>query len=274
MTPTKKKVALCTGAGSATGIGAGVLTYLAKQGYRVIVSDLGNDSGEQTNGVPTAAMQSVVDSIVGLGGECIAIPCDVRDQKQVVRLFDQALKAYGHVDVLINNAGIGYLMKAFVDVPVEEWKLVMDVNLTGTFLCSQEAAKHMISAGNGGRIINIASQAAKTGFPHLAAYVASKHGLVGLTRSNACELGEYGITVNAVCPNHITTELGAQQNEYYAKLQGLSVSEYLAAMKNRIPMKRHCKTDDVAAMVSFLASDEASYVTGESLNVSGGEETH
>ncbi|MFT6287210.1 MAG: meso-butanediol dehydrogenase/(S,S)-butanediol dehydrogenase/diacetyl reductase [Alcanivorax sp.] len=274
MTSTTKRVALCTGAGSEKGIGAGILTFLAKLDYRVIVSDLGDDNNEESNGTNTAAMQSVVDSIVGLGAECIAIPCDVRDQKQVIRLFDQAIEAYGQVDVLINNAGIGYLMKAFVDVPVEEWRLVMDVNLTGTFLCSQEAARRMINAGNGGRIINIASQAAKTGFPHLAAYVASKHGLVGLTRSNACELGEHGITVNAVCPNHITTELGALQNAYYAELQGLSVPEYLAAMKNRIPMKRHCKAEDVAAMVAFLASDGASYVTGESLNVSGGEETH
>ena len=132
----------------------------------------------------------------------------------------------------------------------------------------------MIKAGNGGRIINIASQAAKSGFPHLAAYVATKHGLVGLTRSNACELGEHGITVNAICPNHITTELGEKQNEYYSKFQGLTVPEYLAAMKNRIPMKRHCTVYDVSALVAFLASDEASYITGESLNVSGGEETH
>lgn len=279
MQTENKKVALCTGAGSERGIGAGILEYLAKQGYRVVVSDIGENiepenTGPQSNGSATTAMQSVVTTISALGAECIAIPCDVRDAKQVERLFDQVIEQFGQVDVLINNAGIGYLMRAFVEVPVEEWQLVMDVNLTGTFLCSQEAAKRMISAGNGGRIINIASQAAKTGFPHLAAYVASKHGLVGLTRSNACELGEHGITVNAICPNHITTDLGAQQNEYYAKLQGLSVADYLSAMKNRIPMKRHCTSQDVAAMVAFLASDEASYITGEALNVSGGEETH
>ncbi|MFT4769449.1 MAG: NAD(P)-dependent dehydrogenase (short-subunit alcohol dehydrogenase family) [Glaciecola sp.] len=268
------KVALCTGAGSEKGIGAGILMHLAKQGYRIVVSDLGENSGPDSNGTATQAMQNVVARITALGSECVAIPCDVRDDRQVTRLFDETIDTFGQIDVLINNAGIGYLMKAFVDVPVDEWRLVMDVNLTGTFLCSQEAAKRMIDAGNGGRIINIASQAAKTGFPHLAAYVASKHGLVGLTRSNACELGEHGITVNAVCPNHITTELGARQNEYYAELQGLTVPEYLAAMKNRIPMKRHCTAQDVAAMVAFLASDDASYITGEALNVSGGEETH
>lgn len=274
MQTDNKKVALCTGAGSEKGIGAGILEYLAQQGYRVIVSDIGENNSPASNGSPSASMQSVVAKISALGAECIAIPCDVRDAQQVTQLFDQAIAEFGQIDVLINNAGIGYLMRAFVEVPLEEWQQVMDVNLTGTFLCSQEAAKRMISAGNGGRIINIASQAAKSGFPHLAGYVASKHGLVGLTRSNACELGEFGITVNAICPNHITTELGAQQNEYYAKLQGLSVAEYLSAMKNRIPMKRHCNVQDVAAMVGFLASDEASYITGEALNVSGGEENH
>jgi NAD(P)-dependent dehydrogenase (short-subunit alcohol dehydrogenase family) len=274
MSSSAGKVALCTGAGSIRGIGAGILLALAKKGYRLIVSDLGNNSDSQNNGTATQAMEAVVKNLVAEGAEVRAIPCDVRDEKQVSRMFSETIDAFGRIDVLINNAGVGYFMRPFVEVPLDEWKQVMDVNLTGTFLCSQEAAKHMISAGNGGRIINIASQAAKTGFPHLAAYVATKHGLVGLTRSNACELGEYGITVNAICPNHITTELGEKQNEYYAKFQGLTVSEYLSAMKNRIPMRRHCTVDDVAALAGFLVSDEAAYMTGEALNVSGGEETH
>lgn len=268
------KVALCTGAGSTRGIGASILLALAKKGFRIVVSDLGDNRGPKKNGTATQAMEAVVATLVAVGADAIAIPCDVRNEEQVSHMFSETIEIFGRIDVLINNAGIGYLMKPFMEVPLDEWKQVMDVNLTGTFLCSQQAAKHMIGAGNGGRIINIASQAAKTGFPHLAAYVASKHGLVGLTRSNACELGEYGITVNAICPNHITTELGEEQNEYYAEFQGLSVSEYLTAMKNRIPMKRHCTVDDVAALVKFLASDEASYMTGEAINVSGGEETH
>ena len=267
-------MALCTGAGSPIGIGAGILSTLAQKGYRVVVSDLGKNLSPGNNGEPSPAMLQVMDSIIADGGVAKAIPCDVRDDIQVAKLFELTLQEFGRIDVLINNAGIGYLMRPFVDVPLDEWRYVLDVNLTGTFLCSKEAAKHMITAGNGGRIINIASQAAKSGFPHLAAYVATKHGLIGLTRSNACELGEHGITVNAICPNHITTELGEKQNEYYSKFQGLSVPEYLIAMKNRIPMRRHCQVDDVSALVAFLASEEASYITGESLNVSGGEETH
>ena len=274
MVSSAKKVAVCTGAGSPVGIGAGILKTLAKKGYRVIVSDVDEDFGSNDSGNVSSSIGEVVKEISALGGEAKAIPCDVRDKKQVQRLFDLTIETFGQIDVLVNNAGIGYLMRPFLDVPLDEWQHVMDVNLTGTFLCSQEAAKHMIEAGNGGRTINIASQAAKSGFPHLAAYVATKHGLVGLTRSNACELGAHGITVNAICPNHITTQLGELQNEYYSKFQGLTVPEYLTAMKNRIPMGRNCTVNDVAAMVAFLASDEASYITGEALNVSGGEETH
>jgi meso-butanediol dehydrogenase/(S,S)-butanediol dehydrogenase/diacetyl reductase len=150
----------------------------------------------------------------------------------------------------------------------------MDVNLTGPFLCSQHAARHMIAAGRGGRIINIASQAAKSGFPHLAAYVSSKHGLVGQTRTLAIELGSAGITVNAVCPNHVTTGLGARQNAYYAALRGQTLDEFMAAMRGRIPLGRPGLPSDTAAAVAFLASDDAQYITGEAMNVSGGEENH
>jgi NAD(P)-dependent dehydrogenase (short-subunit alcohol dehydrogenase family) len=176
--------------------------------------------------------------------------------------------------VFINNAGVGYMLKPALETSLEEWQLVIDVNLTGAFLGSKYAAEQMIKQGSGGRIINIASQAAKSGFPDLAAYVSSKHGMIGMTRSLACEFGEHGITVNAVCPNHVTTGLGAKQNEYYANRQGLSVDDFLKAMRGRIPLGRPGLVTDTAAAVAFLASDDAQYVTGEAMNVSGGEETH
>ena len=147
-------------------------------------------------------------------------------------------------------------------------------NLTGAFLCSKYAAQQMIRQGSGGRVINIASQAAKSGFPDLAAYVSSKHGMVGMTRAMACEFGAHGITVNAVCPNHVTTGLGAKQNEYYARRQKLSLDAFLDAMKAKIPLGRPGLVTDTAAAVAFLASDDAQYITGEAMNVSGGEETH
>ena len=133
----------------------------------------------------------------------------------------------------------------------------------------------MIKAGNGGRIINIASQAAKSGFTHLLAYVSSKHGMVGLTRASAIELGAHRITVNAICPNHVTTALGAEQNAYFSKLLGFaSVEAYLANMAAKNPTGRPGLPSDTAAACAWLASDDAVYVTGEALNISGGEEMH
>jgi meso-butanediol dehydrogenase/(S,S)-butanediol dehydrogenase/diacetyl reductase len=165
-------------------------------------------------------------------------------------------------------------MEPLVDMPLERWQTVLGVNLTGAFLCTRHAAKQMIAQGRGGRVVNIASVAAKSGSLHLAAYAASKHGLVGLTRSAALELGAHRITVNAVCPNHVTTQLGSVQNAYRAKQRGQTVDEYLAEMRSRIPLGRVGLAEDTAKACAFLASDEAAYVTGESMNVSGGQEVH
>ena len=129
--------------------------------------------------------------------------------------------------------------------------------------------------GRAGAIVNIASQAAKSGFPHMAPYCSSKHGMIGLTRSNAVELGPHGIRVNAVCPNHVTTGLGARQNEYFSALLGFDdVDAYLENMKAKNPLGRPGLPTDTAAACAWLASDDACYVTGEALNVSGGEEMH
>jgi meso-butanediol dehydrogenase/(S,S)-butanediol dehydrogenase/diacetyl reductase len=133
----------------------------------------------------------------------------------------------------------------------------------------------MIDQGQGGRIVNIASQAAKSGHLHMAAYTASKHGMIGLTRSSAMELGPHGITVNAVCPNHVTTGLGQVQNEYFAKLRGFAgTEEYLRDMRQRIPLRRVGLASDTAQACAFLCSEAAAYITGEAMNVSGGVEMH
>jgi meso-butanediol dehydrogenase/(S,S)-butanediol dehydrogenase/diacetyl reductase len=272
----KGKVAICTGSGRRDGLGAAILRRLAAEGCDVVVSDLGTPDGLLGAGDIGASdeMQAVVTELRATGVRVLAVPCDVRDEASVKRLVERTVAEFGRLDILVNNAGVGYLLKPFVEASLEEWQLVLDVNLTGAFLCSKHAALHMRSAGSGGRIINIASQAAKSGFPHLAAYVASKHGMVGFTRSIAIELGGDGITVNAVCPNHVTTGLGAKQNEYYAKVQGLTLEQFLAAMRRRIPLGRPGLPEDTAAAVAFLASDDARYITGEAMNVSGGEENH
>ena len=254
-----------TGSGKHKGLGQAILQRFADEGANCVLSDL----------VIDAEAEAVADELRGRGAKVAAIACDVSSADQCRALVDGALAAFGSVDIFVNNAGIGFMMKPLLDVDPADWDKVLAVNLSGAFYCTQAAAKAMIAAARGGRIINIASQAAKTGFPHLPAYVSSKHGMVGLTRASAVELGAHGITVNAVCPNHVTTGLGAQQNEYFSKLLGFaSVEAYLANMKAKNPMGRPGLASDTASACAWLASDDAFYVTGEALNVSGGEEMH
>lgn len=272
----KGKVAICTGSGRQNGLGAAILRRLADEGCAVVVSDLGEPDRLLASGDigVSAEMDTVADELRARGARVLVIPCDVRSEASTQALISRTVAEFGHLDILVNNAGVGYMLKPFTEASLAEWQLVMDVNLTGAFLCSKFAALAMRAAGRGGRIINIASQAAKSGFPHLAGYVASKHGLVGFTRSAAIELGADGITVNAVCPNHVTTGLGARQNEYYAKVRGQTPDQFMAAMRARIPLGRPGLPEDTAAAVAFLASDDARYITGEAMNVSGGEEQH
>jgi meso-butanediol dehydrogenase/(S,S)-butanediol dehydrogenase/diacetyl reductase len=260
------KTIVVTGSGKHKGLGQGILQAFADEGANCVVSDLAID----------AEAEEVAAELRGRGAKVATIPCNVADAAQGRALVAGAVEAFGGVDIFVNNAGIGFKMKPLLEVDTaSEWDEVLAVNLSGAFYCTQAAARAMVERGKGGRIINIASQAAKTGFPHLPAYVSSKHGMVGLTRASAVELGQHGITVNAVCPNHVTTGLGAQQNEYFSKLLGFaSVADYLANMAAKNPMGRPGLPSDTAAACLWLASDAAFYVTGEALNVSGGEEMH
>lgn len=259
------KTVVVTGSGKQRGLGQGILQRFADEGANCVVSDLTID----------AEAEAVAAELAARGAQVATIACDVSDAAQCAALVEQAAARFGGVDIMVNNAGIGFMMKPLLDVDPADWATVIAVNLSGAFYCTQAAARDMVRRGQGGRIINIASQAAKTGFPHLPAYVSSKHGMVGLTRASAVELGAHGITVNAVCPNHVTTGLGAQQNAYFSKLLGFdSVEAYLENMSARNPMGRPGLPSDTAAACAWLASDEAFYVTGEALNVSGGEEMH
>jgi len=265
------KVAVCTGSGRPGGLGETILR-LGKEGYRLVVTDV-DGSGSSRLAKPDE-METVAESLRSQSAEVLSHACDVRSPESVKQLFDVVMAHYGRVDVLINNAGIGFVMKDTRDVAPDEWNLVIDVTLSGVFHCTQVAAAHMEAAGRGGRIINIASQAAKTGFPHMAPYCAAKHGVIGLTRTAAIDYGAAGITVNAVCPNHVTTGLGSAQNAYFSAFKGMTESAYLEEMAARIPLQRIGQAADTAAMCVFLASDEASFITGEAINVSGGEEMH
>jgi meso-butanediol dehydrogenase/(S,S)-butanediol dehydrogenase/diacetyl reductase len=259
------KTVVVTGSGRDRGLGQGILQRFADEGANCVVSDV----------AITPEAEAVAEELRARGATVATIACDVSSAAQCAALVERTVETFGAIDVLVNNAGIGFLMKPLLEVDPADWDRVISVNLSGAFYCTQAAAKAMVARGHGGRIINIASQAAKTGFPHLPAYVSSKHGMVGLTRASAVELGKHGITVNAVCPNHVTTALGAEQNAYFSKLLGFaSVDDYLANMAARNPMGRPGLPADTAAACAWLASDEAIYVTGEALNVSGGEEMH
>ena len=259
------KTVVVTGSGRHQGLGQGILQRFADEGANCVVSDV----------TITGEAEEVAEELRGRGAKVATLACDVSDAAQCDALIAGAVAAFGGVDILVNNAGIGFMMKPMLEVDPADWAKVIAVNLSGAFYCTQAAAKDMVRRGTGGRIINIASQAAKSAFPHLPAYVSSKHGMIGLTRATALELGPHGITVNAVCPNHVTTALGAEQNAYFAKLLGFpTVAAYLANMAAKNPLGRPGLPGDTAALCAWLASDEACYMTGEALNISGGEEMH
>lgn len=259
------KTIVVTGSGREQGLGQAILQRFADEGANCVVSDV--TIGTEAEGVAA--------DLRARGADVATIACDVSDAAACTALVAATVERFGSLDIFVNNAGIGFMMKPLLDVDPADWDKVLSVNLSGAFYCTQAAAKAMIAGGKPGRIINIASQAAKTGFPHLPAYVSSKHGMVGLTRAAALELGAHGITVNAVCPNHVTTGLGAEQNAYFSKLLGFdSVEAYVVNMAAKNPLGRPGHGADTAAACAWLASDDAVYVTGEALNVSGGEEMH
>ncbi len=271
------KVAVVTGAGRAKGLGEAMAKRLAAEGAKVVITDIGAAQGghmpESAIGT-TSEMQEIVDEIVADGGEASCFNCNVLNEEEVENAAQYAVDTYGKLDIWVNNAGIGYLMKPILELPAEEWDTVLGVNLRGVFLGIKHAAKIMVEQGNGGKIINIGSQASKSGFAHASAYTTSKHGIVGLTRVAAMELGVHKINVNTICPNHVTTGLGAWQNSHFSEVTGKGNEKYMQDMYDRIPMGRPGLQEDIAKACAFLCSDQASYITGECMNVSGGEEYH
>lgn len=276
------KVAVVTGAGRRKGLGEAIARKLASDGARIVLHDLGRTAGDMApaHGVGgDEEMHAVAADIRAMGGEVTTFAADMRVEDEVAAMVAHAVATFGRLDILVNNAGVGYLFGPLIEATQDRWDTVLNVNLRGAFFAMKHAAKQMltqdIEPGWGrGRIVSIASRAAKSGSALTSSYVASKHGLVGLTRSAAMELGPEQITVNAVCPNHVTTGLGEWQNDYMAKMRGQTVEEYLAAMRGRIPLGRVGEVDDTANACAFLCSGQARYITGEAMNVSGGEEMH
>jgi len=273
----KGKVAVITGAGRKAGLGEAMAKRLAEEGCKVVLTDIGQSVNEYT---PDSAighsdeMNQIVADIRESGGDASAFVCNVLEQDDVKAAVNFAVETYGSLDIWINNAGIGYLMKSILDMQVEEWDAVLGVNLRGAFLGVKYAGEQMVKQGRGGKIINIGSQASKSAFGHASAYTTSKHGMNGLTRVAAIELGSHNINVNEICPNHVTTGLGAWQNEHFSEVTGKDYEQYMKDMRERIPLGRPGLQQDIAKACAFLCSEQASYITGECMNVSGGEEYH
>lgn len=247
------RVAIVTGA--AMGIGQGVAFRLAEAGAAVVVADRDLDAAQDT-----------VNLIAERGRHAMAVRVDVSQVADAQAMVQAAMDAYGRVDILVNNAGIFPFAPA-LELTEQLWDRVMDVNLKGAFFCAQAAAKAMVKAGNGGRIVNIASIDALHPTGALAHYDASKGGMAMMTKSLAKEFGPYGITVNAIAPGSIATP-GASAAT--VATQGANVEEMMAAFLERVPLGRTGQPDDIATAALFLASDAASYSTGSLLVVDGG----
>lgn len=241
------KVALVTGAGS--GIGRETALSFAEQGAAVISADINESGGQETQSL---ALEHGVESVF--------VKCDVSDAQDVARLFEYVSSHFDRLDFAINNAGIGGPWEPVHSYPKEGWDEVLAVNLSGVFYCMQEEIKRM--SGVGGAIVNVASIAGKRGLPYQSAYTASKHGVIGLTRVAAQEVARHKIRVNAVCPVYTDTPL----IEPLIKDNPRRVEKML----ERIPMRRFGLPRDVANAILWLCSEQAAFVTGQTLNLDGG----
>ncbi len=257
MNGLRGKVAIVTGGGR--GLGYAIVERLVTEGVSVAILAL--------------HAESVHDAISNLGADrrdVIGLVADVTLEEEVRDAVARTVAAFGHLDIMVNNAGT-IVISPLVDMTTEAWDHVVDVNLRGVFLGCREAARQMIAQAFGGRIINGASGAGRRGGSLISAYSATKFGVIGLTQSLAVELAPHGITVNAYCPGHVTsTPMWDFIDREMASITGEEIGSARRAAEHEAPLGRAGKPEEVAAAVAFLASDEAPFITGESLLIDGG----
>ena len=258
----KGKIAIVTG--GAQGLGEAISLRLASEGCQVVVADIKEDGIRSTE----EKIRKVYNQ------KTLGVVTDVSQEDAVVALIDKTVSQFGKLDIMVCNAGI-LIADAVEDFPSEKWLKVMEVNLYGYFLCIKHAARVM-KPQRSGVIIQINSKSGKKGSFKNSAYAASKFGGIGLTQSAALEMAEFGVRVNAICPGNLLDSPLWVDSLYkqYARTRGISEDEVRQYYVNQVPMKRGCTYDDVCNVLTFLASDQASYMTGQALNVTGGQEMH
>ena len=253
----KDRIALITGGGR--GIGRAIALEFARAGASVAVA-------ARTEAQLQQVAQEISDQF---HTKALAVTCDVSDSTSVKEMFANVAKHFGHgPDILVNNAGIAE-SAVLIKTSDEIWQRLLAVNLSGTFYCTRAALPEMIQRG-WGRVINIASIAAKMGAPYISAYSASKHGVLGLTRSAALEVAGNGITVNAICPGYVDTEMVSRGIENITRRTGLSAEEAKAGLEGMSPQNRLVTSEEVAALALLLASEDGRGITGQGINVDGG----
>ncbi len=250
------RVAIVTGAGR--GIGRAIALRLAKDGLDVVVNDINSDN-----------LKKVAKEIEAMGRKTLAVVADVSSKDEVYAMVDQVVKEFGRLDVMVANAGITHA-KPFVDVTLEEWDRLFAINCKGVFLCDQAAAKQMIKQ-KGGKIINCSSIAGVQGTTKLLSiYSGTKFAVRGFSQVLSRELAEYGITVNVYCPGVVDTEMWGEADEQMVHYMGLAKGGALKHYSKDIPLGRVETPEDVAGTVSFLASPDSDYMTGQTLIIDGG----
>ena len=245
--------------GGARGIGRACCLRFAEEGAKVAVLDLAMEDAAHT----AAECEKLS------GQPALALRCDVADAASVDAAFNAVVDAWSSLDVVVASAGI-YSGQPLVEVPLQAWQRVIDIDLTGVFLTNKTAATIMMQQSCGAAIINISSMAGKTSWAASAQYSAAKSGVIGLTRSVAMELAPYGITVNAVCPGNTSTEMVQGVAATIAARDGLTSAEWLRLRAQDCPMKRFADSEEIAGVVAFLASRDAGYITGQAIEVDGG----
>lgn len=252
------QVAIVTG--GAQGLGESLAQRLSEEGCKVVVADINLESAQKV----AAGLKNA-----------IAFKVDVCDPKQVEAMVQTTVDTYGRLDLMISNAAI-LIAKSVIEFTPEQWQKMIDINLVGYFLCAQAAAKVMIP-NKSGNIIQINSKSGKKGSAKNSAYAAAKFGGIGLTQSLALELSEFGIRVNAICPGNLLNStlwnLGPNSLfKQYAANQGITEEEVKKKYLSQVPLGRSCECEDIANAMVFLASSQASYMTGQAINVTGGQE--